>query len=148
MENTKIWLPGGIQKMQTKEKDFEQGISNQDIPEVQIDTKEEVKITSNSRIDEVILLSERKLFMSGFIALVLWIGTAGVIATHVYVITDFGYKITQVRSGTQTSKEEVDNIQKSIGAVDGTAKGLYSFLTPFAAAVTAFFFNEAYGRKK
>jgi hypothetical protein len=136
-------------KMQTTERDFEQDISAQDILQDQIDTKEEDKIISNSLIDKISFdkissPSERKLLISGVIALVLWMGTAGVIAAHVYVITDFSYKITQVKSGTQTSKEEVDNIQKSIGAVDGTAKSLYSFLTPFAAAVTAFFFNEQY----
>jgi hypothetical protein len=133
-----------VVKMQTTERDFEQDISAQDILQDQIDTKEEDKIISNSLIDKISLPSESKLLISGIIALVLWMGTAGVIAAHVYVITDFSYKITQVKSGTQTSKEEVDNIQKSIGAVDGTAKSLYSFLTPFAAAVTAFFFNEQY----
>jgi hypothetical protein len=136
--------------MQAINKDLEEDISKivQNIPQDQINNEND-KESNNSWIDEISSLSGLKLFLSGFIAIVLWLGTAGVIATHVYTVTDFGYKITQVKSGTQTSKEEVDNIQKSIGAVDGTAKGLYSFLTPLAAAVTAFFFNEAiYGKRK
>jgi hypothetical protein len=136
--------------MQTIEKDLEQDTAKliQDISQDQINNKED-ESSKDSWIDEISSLSGLKLFLSGFIALVLWLGTAGVIATHVYTVTDFGYKISQVKAGTQTSKEEVDNIQKSIGAVDGTAKSLYSFLTPFAAAVTAFFFNEAiYGKGK
>jgi hypothetical protein len=133
--------------MQTINKDLEQDTSKlvQDIPQDQTGNE----VSKDSWIDEISSLSGLKLFLSGFIAMVLWLGTAGVIATHVYTVTEFGYRISQVKPGTQTSKEEVDNIQKSIGAVDGTAKGLYSFLTPFAAAVTAFFFNEAiYSKSK
>jgi hypothetical protein len=136
--------------MQAMDKDLEQDIPKnvQDISQDQINNGKD-EVNTDSWIDEISSLSGLKLFLSGFIAIVLWLGTAGVIATHVYTVTDFSYKISQVEIGTQTSKEEVENIQKSIGAVDGTAKGLYSFLTPFAAAVTAFFFNEAiYGKGK
>jgi hypothetical protein len=136
--------------MQAMDKDLEQDIPKniQDISQDQINNGKD-EVNTDSWIDEISSLSGLKLFLSGFIAIVLWLGTAGVIATHVYTVTDFSYKISQVETGTQTSKEEVENIQKSIGAVDGTAKGLYSFLTPFAAAVTAFFFNEAiYGKGK
>ena len=87
--------------------------------------------------------SKLKLWISGIMAGVLWIGTGAVIGCHLYSITDLGYKLSQVEAGTANSKEKVANFQISISAVDGTAKGLYSFLTPFAAAVTGFYFNEA-----
>ncbi|MCZ8240619.1 MULTISPECIES: hypothetical protein [Microcystis] len=89
-----------------------------------------------------------KLLISGLMAIILWSGTATVIGFHLGVVIQLSNKISGVQPGTQSSKEEVDNIQKGITSVDSTAKSLYSFLTPFAAAVTGFFFNEVTSAKR
>lgn len=90
--------------------------------------------------------SSIRVLTSGLLAVILWIGTATVIGSHMFTVVDLSHKLSQVKPGEQ-SKEEVDNFEKSIASVESTAKTLYSFLTPFAAAVTGFFFSEVTSTK-
>ena len=94
------------------------------------------------------ITSSTRVVTSGILAITLWLGTATVIGSHLYTVVDLSHKLSQVKAGTTSSKEEVDNIEKSIASVESTAKTLYSFLTPFAAAVTGFFFSEVTSTKR
>jgi hypothetical protein len=93
------------------------------------------------------ITSSTRVVTSGLLAIILWLGTATVIGSHLYTVVDLSHKLSQVKAGTGSSKEEVDNFEKSIASVESTAKTLYSFLTPFAAAVTGFFFSEVTSTK-
>ena len=89
-----------------------------------------------------------KIFISGLMALILWLGTGIVIGCHMYTVVDLGYQIARVDTDEENSQVKVENIQKSISSVDNTAKSLYTFLTPFAAAITGFFFSEVIENSK
>lgn len=77
-----------------------------------------------------------RLNMAGGLAGILWLSLLLVILYHCVSTFWFSNKLSQLKA-----EEKSSFIEEAIQANHETAQSIYTFLTPLAAAVTAFFFD-------
>ncbi len=104
------------------------------IVEIDVKEPEDSKIT----ISPQDWRENTKLIFSGILAGSLWITLAGVIAFHIFTVSQLSNKLAELKSAEQDT-----HIKDAIAANNDAAKTLYAFLTPLAAGITGYFFNVA-----
>jgi hypothetical protein len=77
-----------------------------------------------------------RLYVAGGLAAILWLSLLGVIAYHCFSTFYFSRQLSQLKT-----EEKSSSVKEAIQMSQETAQSIYTFLTPLAAAVTAFFFD-------
>ena len=77
-----------------------------------------------------------RLYVAGGLAAILWLSLLGVIVYHCFSTFYFSRQLSQLKT-----EEESSSVKEAIQMSQETAQSIYTFLTPLAAAVTAFFFD-------
>jgi hypothetical protein len=109
-----------------------------------------VDISPNSDLDAINIASESdgvsispgekrknyRLYVAGGLAGILWLSLLGVIAYHCFSTFHFSRRLSELKT-----EEESSSVKEAIQMNQETAQSIYTFLTPLAAAVTAFFFD-------
>lgn len=84
-----------------------------------------------------------RLYIAGGLAAILWLSLLSVIAYHCFSTFYFSRRLSQLKS-----EEDSTYVKEAIQMNQETAQTIYTFLTPLAAAVTAFFFDVKASNKQ
>ena len=100
---------------------------------------ESINIISESNGVSISPSEKRKnhrLYIAGILAGILWLSLLGVIFYHCSSTFRLSDRLSQLKT-----EEESSFVKEAVQLNQETAQSIYTFLTPLAAAVTAFFFD-------
>ncbi|MEM9544143.1 MAG: hypothetical protein AAGA60_32240 [Cyanobacteria bacterium P01_E01_bin.42] len=111
-----------------------------------LEVKESRNIPRSQKIQVKPLPSEKrktfKLYVTGGLAVSLWVILLLLACFHFAVVAHLSSKLANIEPTPDDNNNASIYVKEAISATNDTAKTLYTFLGPLAAAVTGYFFEE------